>query len=268
MSAPTAPAMDARLLAVTRHGGPATRLLLHGYLGSARNLGTLARRLAARDAAAGVVCFDLTGHGASPPLPPGADLETLARDVLHTVAELGLPPLRVLGHSLGGRVAMTALRLPGGAAAISELTLLDVAPTARATSPETVRIVEVLAAAPADAASRDDLGAALRTGGLAASTIEWLLTSTVRDAGSGRYHWRFDRAALAALMPSLTRDDLWPVIEAGTTPARCIRGGRSRYVSEDDAARLRAAGCPVDTIAGAGHHVHVDALEELLALLP
>ena len=215
MSAEAAAA--ARMLAVTRHGGPATRLLLHGYLGSARNLGTLARRLAARDAAAGVVCFDLTGHGASPPLPPGADLETLARDVLHTVAELGLPPLRVLGHSLGGRVAMTALRLPGGAAAISELTLLDVAPTARATSPETVRIVEVLAAAPADAASRDDL---------------------------------------------------WPVIEAGTTPARCIRGGRSRYVSEDDAARLRAAGCPVDTIAGAGHHVHVDALEELLALLP
>ena len=48
---------------------------------------------------------------------------------------------------------------------------------------------------------------------------------------------------------------------------RCVRAGRARYVSDEDAARMRAAGCPVATIEGAGHFLHVDAPDELLALL-
>ena len=45
-----------------------------------------------------------------------------------------------------------------------------------------------------------------------------------------------------------------------------IRGTRSNYVSDEDAARLRLYGVTVDEVP-AGHFVHVDALNELIALL-
>ena len=102
-----------RRLAHQRTGeGSRPLVLLHGFLGSARNLSTLARALVERDPDLGIVAFDLTGHGASPPLPPGADSATLAGDVLASAHALGLPtPLTLVGHSLGGRIALRAALL-------------------------------------------------------------------------------------------------------------------------------------------------------------
>ncbi|HVQ77182.1 MAG TPA: alpha/beta fold hydrolase, partial [Candidatus Binatia bacterium] len=105
------------ILSHRRHGaGPSPVLLLHGFLGSGRNLGGLARRLAAGDPGLSVITLDLTGHGSSPPLPSGAhaapggaDLAMLAGDVLATADALGLrAPVPIVGHSLGGRVALRA----------------------------------------------------------------------------------------------------------------------------------------------------------------
>jgi len=77
-----------RVLAHTRAGdGPRALVLLHGFLGSARNLGTLARGLAQRTGRA-VVSLDLPGHGESPPLPPQADLAAFARGPDDDVGEL------------------------------------------------------------------------------------------------------------------------------------------------------------------------------------
>jgi pimeloyl-ACP methyl ester carboxylesterase len=39
---------------------------------------------------------------------------------------------------------------------------------------------------------------------------------------------------------------------------RCVRGGASPYVGDADVRRLEAAGCPVATIAGAGHFLHAE----------
>ena len=72
--------------------------------------------------------------------------------------------------------------------------------------------------------------------------------------------WRIDRHALAALHARIAAEDLWPAIESPGLfgPVRCVRGGHSGYVSDDDAARLQAAGCVVITIPGAGHFLHVE----------
>src|SRR5437867_9369430 len=98
------------MLAHDRTGeGPRTILLLHGFLGSRRNLGSLAHRLVERDPGLSVITLDLTGHGESPPLPPEPDLATLGRDALDTATTLAVVrPLWLVGHSLGGRVALRA----------------------------------------------------------------------------------------------------------------------------------------------------------------
>ena len=239
-------------------------MLLHGFLGSARNLTTLARALTERDPTRGVVMLDLTGHGASPPLPPGADSATLAADVLATVRALGLAePLALVGHSLGGRVALRAAQVEPGV--VSSLTLLDIAPgPLRAAGVDA--IVDVLRRAPETVATRSVARAHLVAGGAPLPIAEWL-TLNLEPAGDG-YRWRIDREALAALHARVVREDLWPAVETSRAyRVRCIRGGASSYVDEAAVRRLEAAGCPVVTIEGADHFVPAERPRETAAAI-
>ena len=254
-----------RLASFTVGGGPRSTVLLHGFLGSGKNLRTLAQSWLQAEPARTLWLPDLRGHGDSPPPGPDADLDSLAADVLAAATAGGLhDPLSIVGHSLGGRVALAAARI--APARIADVVLLDIGPgpidPARS---DTRRVLDVLLAAPAEAADRRELRAYFVAQGLSAGLADWLLMNL--RAEHGRLHWRIDRGALATLHDRSLGEDLWPVVEAAPVPLRCIRGGRSSYVSDVDAHRLAAAGVRVDTLPAAGHYVHVDALEALVALL-
>ncbi|AKU93234.1 alpha/beta fold hydrolase [Vulgatibacter incomptus] len=107
---------------------------------------------------------------------------------------------------------------------------------------------------------------ALLETGLSPSLADWLLMNLIHtDDG---YRWRFDRFALDRLHKRVNAADLWPAVEAEDAPRlRCIRGADSTYVTDEDLRRMEAAGCPVDTLQDAGHFVHVDQLEALVAAL-
>lgn len=246
--------------------GPRAVVLLHGLLGSARNVSGLARLLAERDRSLSIVSLDLTGHGASPALPPGADLTALARDVLGTACALALPrDLHVLGHSLGGRVALRAAELEP--ARVEAVTLLDIGPSPVAGGSREIDVLlAALLAAPDAAPSREVFRAHFDAAGLSAPMTGWLLLNLAADGRGLR--WRIDRAAIAELHRRAAAEDLWPAIERERPYAiRCIRGGRSPFVPDGDVRRLAAAGCRVDTLDGAGHFLHVDRPLELVDLL-
>lgn len=237
-------------------------VLLHGFLGSARNLSTLARGLAERRPDLAVVALDLTGHGTAPPLPPAADTATLAADVLAGARALGLRgPLALVGHSLGGRVALRAAALDS--AAVGGVTLLDVGPGPLHPAGAIDRVLEAVLSAPDTFASRGEARVTLVRAGLAPALADWLLLNL--EAVAGRYRWRVDRRALATLHARIGPEDLWPVVEGPRAwPLRCVRGAASSYVTEHDARRLQAAGCPVETIEGAGHFLHAERPREVL----
>jgi esterase len=241
-------------------------VLLHGFLGSGTNLRSLAQRWVAQQPGLRLLVPDLRGHGDSPPLAPDQDLGAMADDVLATAAAAGLSaPFTLVGHSLGGRVALAAAeRAPHK---LSEIVLLDIGPSPiDPTATGSARVLSVLLAAPQQAPDRRTMREILVGGGLSAPITNWLLMN-LESFADGQYRWRFDRRALAALHDRFNREDLWHVVEARPVPIRCIRGGRSRHVSDQDADRLRAAGCPVDTIPDAGHDLHVEALDPLVQLL-
>ena len=247
--------------------GPRAVLLLHGFLGSARNLASLARGLTERDRSLSVIALDLTGHGASPPLPDGADTGVLATDVLATARALGVTTaVRLVGHSLGGRVALRAGLLEP--AAIAHITLLDISPSRLKRGGDTAAVVEALVRAPDIARSRDEFRVFFRAAGLPDEVTDWLLLNLTREGDLVR--WRIDRAALSALHGRIGDEDLWLAVEGPRRySVHCVRGALSPYVDEGNARRLAAAGCPVDTIAGAGHFLHVEqpthTLERVLA---
>jgi pimeloyl-ACP methyl ester carboxylesterase len=249
-------------LAVTRTGdGPQPLALLHGFLGSARNLATLAQGLTAGAPQYSVYAFDLRGHGASAPLPADADLGAVSRDLIDNLDRLGTLPWTLVGHSLGGRVALAAAGL--APARVAHLTLLDITPSRVAPGGETARVVEALVGAPDRAERREAFRAWFAEAGLPPPMIDWLLMNVVRDGDELR--WRIDRRALAAFYPRINADDLWPVVESSRPYAvQLVRGGASPYVPDADCRRLEAAGARVDTVDGAGHFLHVDRPAETL----
>lgn len=254
------------MLAYTRRGeGDRCILMLHGFLGSGRNLASLARRLSDADPRLSIILPDLTGHGSSPPLPDGADLDALARDVVafaDALPELGNAPLEIVGHSLGGRTALAARARFGGR--VGRLILLDIAPGPVVEGRSELRpVVEALLAAPATAPDRGALADALRRTGLGTSYVEWLMTNAVRDPETGAFGWRFDRARLAALQQSTSAADLWPIAEAAAADVSLVRAGRSVFVTDADQARLERAGARVLTVPDAGHFLHVDQPERV-----
>ena len=97
-------------------------VLLHGLFGSAANLGMVARGLAGEFS---VYSLDLPNHG----LSPRSDHMTyrdMAADVAAFIRERGLAPCHLLGHSMGGKVAMQlALDAPE---LVNRLVVADIAP--------------------------------------------------------------------------------------------------------------------------------------------
>lgn len=100
-------------------GAAPTLLLVHG-VGAARLV--WAPVLAPLAARYQVIAVDLPGHGASAPLPPGADAgcPALAATVARVLARLGVERPHVVGNSLGGWIALE-LAADGAAASVTGL---------------------------------------------------------------------------------------------------------------------------------------------------
>src|SRR6202021_1669604 len=94
------------ILAATEYGAGPPVVILHGLFGAARNWAGIARRLAQQYR---VIALDLRNHGASP-WAPAMGYAEMAEDVRAAMRKRGHPRYALIGHSLGGKGAMTAGR--------------------------------------------------------------------------------------------------------------------------------------------------------------
>lgn len=240
-------------LACERFGsGTKPVLLLHGFLGSGRNLWTLARRLVAARPDYTAIVADLPGHGRSPALPEHPSLAIVGEAIATFCATLA-GQIPIVGHSIGGRVALAAAR--AAPTRISSVLLLDIAPgPVIDLGLDLGKVLDAVLQAPATAESRDTMRGFFLRAGLSVGIAEWLVLNLDRDPGG--VHWRVDREALARFQQTASAVDLWPVTEQ--VPVHCLRGARSPFVSDADFDRLRAAGGQCATINDAGHYLHIE----------
>jgi pimeloyl-ACP methyl ester carboxylesterase len=97
------------LLAVTRKGQGEPLVLLHGLATDRRIWGLVVPELARERT---VVTLDLPGFGSSSPVGDGFELELVAERVARGLAARGIRgPFDLVGHSLGGGVAITLAAL-------------------------------------------------------------------------------------------------------------------------------------------------------------
>lgn len=227
-------------------------LVLHGLFGAARNWLTIARRLA--DAHT-FHLVDLRNHGRS----PHTDSMTygdMIEDVRALVDALGLHCFTLVGHSMGGKVAMTMAL--NDAAGISKLIAIDIAPVSY---PD--RFVEMIAAMLALELTlvhrRSDADVALSAAIPDHAVRQFILQNLLFEDGAAR--WRANLPTLKAQMPHI----LGPLPIADDArfngPTWFVRGERSdRVTSAEIPIIARLFGdYRIETVAGAGHWPHADA---------
>jgi pimeloyl-ACP methyl ester carboxylesterase len=251
-------------------------LVLHGFFGAGRNWATVARRLTGARPEWGVVLADLRLHGASQGLAPPHTLEACADDLV-ALRDAAVPradgaeaPVRaVLGHSFGGKVALTYLaRHPDG---VRQGWIVDADPSASAPRGGAWEMLRAVKALPSSFRTREDLVADLERSGFDRRTAEWMATNLER-ADDG-YRWRLDFAALEALLRDFFQTDLWGVIERlpPDVDLHVVRATRSDIIPEASVSQLQAIGratgrVAVDHVAG-GHWLNADNPDALVALV-
>jgi len=107
-----------------RTGEGPVLLVIHGLFGSSRNWQGLARQFATH---LDVITVDLRNHGDSPHLA-GMDYASMAQDIIALLEALEIDRCSILGHSMGGKVAMKVTQLlPTN---VERLVVADIAPQA------------------------------------------------------------------------------------------------------------------------------------------
>lgn len=241
-------------------------VILHGLFGSARNWQSVARALAARHR---VLAVDARNHGQSPHTA-AMDYRLMASDVAALIDRLALGPVTLLGHSMGGKTAMTLALLEPSR--VVRLVIVDIAPIA--TPDVHTSIIEAMQALPLAAVTRrHQADEALMDVVPERDVRLFLLQNFLPGADHGA--WRFNLEGLRRAMPALI--DALPVPAAARYdgPVHVLRGARSERVTAATLAAMKPAFPHVclHTIADGGHWPHAEApsgfmraLEDALAV--
>ena len=250
-------AAPATLYASVKGSGPPL-VLLHGLFGMGSNLGGVARALAERFE---VHQLDLPNHGRSPWMAP-VSLSAMAAPVHDYVREYCAGSARILGHSLGAKVAMQlALSHPR---AVTALVVADMAPVAYPPAHEAV-FAAIRAVAGAAPSSRGQAAAILREHLEEEAVLQFLLLSLKR-VEDGVYRWRFNVKALAENYADLRAAPAGNPYRGDTL---FVYGANSTYMPEAGRAAAKAffPAAEFARIEDTGHWLHAEKPQAFNALV-
>jgi pimeloyl-ACP methyl ester carboxylesterase len=245
-------------LAITETGTGRPVVLLHGLLGAGQNFGAVAKALAGQGHR--VLALDLRNHGSSAPHQPTMGYAEMAADVAETLREAGAWPAAVIGHSMGGKVAMMlALAEPAG---VERLLVADIAPVAYPT-PAFTRYIAAMRAIPLrPGLTRRDADAALVAAVPEPPLRGFLLQNLLFNEDPPRW-----RVALDVIADEMGGIGGWPDPTGRYEgPVLVLAGDRSDYIRPEHHARFRALfpACRFHTIP-AGHWLHAENPQAFLA---
>lgn len=240
--------------------GP-TVVFLHGLFGQGRNFATIARTLQPDLRS---VLVDLPDHGRSGRTEEFG-YERYADAVAAHVEGSDAAPVHVVGHSLGGKVAMVlALRRPD---LVDRLVVVDIAP---ASSDETGQFDHYL-----DALTGLDLDALTGRGQADEQLARHVEDPVVRgfllqnlSTADGVWRWQANLDLLRRSLPTIGG---FPDLGGATFdhPVLWVAGEHSTYIRPEHREAMRALfpRTYLVTVKGAGHWVHSEQPERFIATL-
>ena len=241
-------------------------LVLHGLFGMSDNWVSIGNALADQGFSAHLV--DLRNHGRSPHVETHR-YPDMCEDLLHYLDQADLARVRIIGHSMGGKLAMMFGLLEPER--VERLVIVDIAPSDYRDPKNRfhVNIIEVLQSIDlAQHESRESIREALTAELDDPATAMFLTKSLSRDNTSHGFSWKFNLPVLQKFQEHIHigLEELEIYAPCGA-PALFIRGEDSTYYqSKHEADRINFFPySEVVGVAGAGHWVHSEQPERFFA---
>lgn len=215
--------------------------------------------------------IDLRGHGESEwSTDANYTLEAHAADIAATVDGLGLDAPAIVGHSLGGLVALTYAGLPD--AGVSRLVLVDTGP--RGGRPAGRERLRAFMDGPEEHATVDEFveRAMAFNPRRSRERLRRSLLHNLRETDRGTWTWKYDRRITEPFRrgdPEQRRRRLLVAAADLRCPVLVVRGGESEHFQTEDAEATAALfqDGRWATVSGAGHTIQGDRPYDLASLI-
>eukprot|EP00210_Caulerpa_lentillifera_P002665 g2545.t1 len=257
-----------------------TIVLVHGILGSKKNLRAFAKRLLEGFPSWQAVLVDLRCHGESytnsnDHLGPN-NVQSAARDILQLLNYLKIFPRVLIGHSFGGKVIMSMAkqfgqRLPRPVQAW----VLDALPGVVRNDESfgedhPYELIKRLQSIPLPIQSRSELIDYLVSSGFGKSIASWMTTNLAPIKGGHGFQWSFDLDGIDQMYHSYEKESLWSFLK---TPPEGLKldfvqaeFSQFRWAGTDEQ-DIKELGHGVHLLKNSGHWVHTDNPEGLFQII-
>ena len=242
-----------------QYGSGPPLLLLHGLLGSSDNLHSIALGLQDRFE---VFVPDLRNHGRSPH-SEGFSYPLMASDISELVKHLDLKKVNLVGHSMGGKVAIEfALAYPD---VLQHLVVVDITPGR--TAPRYRNHLKALLDMDLSSVHSRSDAERMFSAHINDRMIMLFLLKNLKKAAAGEFGWKANLPAIAAHY-----DAIWTELEGKRSwlgPSLVIRGSRSDTVADRRLAELYEylPNAQIETVMDTGHWLHTEATEKFISLV-
>ncbi len=226
-------------------------IVLHGLFGSGTNWRSFARSMADSRQ---LHLLDLRNHGRSPH-DDEMNYPLMVADLFAYIDQQSLQAVTLLGHSMGGKVAMlAALQAPER---VSDLVVVDIAPVA--VGQDHVPYIRAMQSIDLEGLTRRESASEMLSDAVPDAGIRHFLLQNLERDDDG-FRWRLNLPALAANMSALHDFPVEKGKEEYRGPALFVRGEKSDYVSERHYAKIRKhfPAAEIRTVGGAGHWPHAE----------
>ncbi|USD36304.1 MULTISPECIES: alpha/beta fold hydrolase [Ferrimonas] len=231
--------------------GPAV-VLIHGLFGNADNLGRLGAALLAEHWR--VIRIDLPNHGRSVMGYP-MSLANMAEALEQLRRQLSLDRWALVGHSLGGKVAMTYAQ--AHPQQVSALVVADIAPVGYQTQRHQAVLATLTELNQQPQLTRKSAQQHFNQAGIDSGTSAFLLKN-LRPDSDGDYHWQLDINTIVHHYP----DIIGPLPEQPpySGPVLFVKGERSDYLLPEHRPEIgrRFPQAKARIITGTGHWLHAE----------
>lgn len=237
-----------------RKGSGPALIVLHGLLGMLDNWKTIANILAEHFE---VYLVDQRNHGRSPH-DPVHTYGAMVDDIYEFVDEHSLSGVYLIGHSMGGKTAMSfASKHPE---LIEKLVIVDIAPKVYSIHQE--EILAGIEAIDFDMVQNRSEAEEILLRYVTESRTRQFVLKNLFWVKSGRLGWRFNLKAIQNNLNEMGKNDSGNFKK----PTLFVQGTESDYIMKADYENIigKFPKAEIVSIAGAGHWVHADKPEEFL----
>lgn len=232
-----------------------TIVLIHGLFGNLDNLGLLARDLRQDHQ---VVSVDLRNHGQSFQSEEHS-YPLMAEDVYQLLTSLEFKSYTLIGHSMGGKVAMKVAEM--AADRVEKLIVLDMAPV-KYTQNRHDNVFQGLQAVTAEKPANRKQALDILAQHIELEGVRQFLGKSLYNNGT-HLAWRFNVESLLANYKEILG---WQPIESIDTPTLFIKGGDSDYLTGEHQPLVQQQfrHAKAHVIANTGHWLHAEKPAEVL----